>query len=1378
MMRNSLASLQQRRVSTASAFIREPITANTDDRNWSWKYLRERFRLKDLEALFEQYLRRINHAMLIVYLMVQIFISAAFIVSLCVTKPFTNAVAPEMTAHGVTVIVSFSLLLYVYNERTFHEFPRLHILLSGFVALCLFTIDVAMTLYFQEEDLAPNDYTLVVFGNPIYVILVVYMFLPIQRIWQVVSLAVLLTIGYLSVQGYALGAFTAGGDTYTHTVVRIVIDSLILICVNAVGVYWRFMSEVAFRRAFLDKRGNLESKFKLDAEKKREETLLLSVLPKNIMQQVKADFRNMIDRTLKNTSPVSKRSPFPNLYVHRYEMVSILYADICNFTPLTTKLPVDQLVEMLNELFGRFDCSSETNNCLRIKILGDCYYCVSGVPEYTDEHAHNCLKVGLEMIDIIREVREERSVNVDMRIGIHSGSVLSGLIGVRKWQFDVWSNDVTIANHMEQTGKAGRVHVTHKTRELLADLGYDFIPTDAKEKDALLREEGIDTFLVVPKNKPPANRRASHNYSAVPLKPRVSIPVVSKELKSLYEGDIARKINKVQLPRDTRRTSILSRRRSTHTESAITNSKRRTVVTDSALASFQKIMISSKEFMEKEIKNMPISKYHQWFRPEGINPLFLTFTKEKWELLLLRQSDPLFKFYILGAFILFLCIFTTHQVLMPENTWGWVSGSVCLALFLIGGPLCWVAPIHQHITDPHNDTEYDADELGPVASFFYSTSKRINASFNIRATLFVVICTALYVFTVINLMECKDLLGEHTTTTSLPLTTAYSIDYDTGQLYGNGTAEPPKQLPLLCCSPWYFTYSCIMTLLVAWSFFRMHFIIKLSVYVIVGAVYGYIVFDYAKDLYDNTSMEGVCPYSMVTSHTLSPEIGHLLMVLMIFLVLHIMDRQMEYVMRLDFQWKQNLEEEQNEAQTTHFANKLLLQNILPLHVADMYLNRQNVMDELYHESYHQVGVIFASIPNYSEFYKENEMNEEGKMCLRVLNEIISDFDMLTYNTEFLTMEKIKVVGSTYMAACGLQPGRRYSNESDFQERDTKENVVTITKFAAAMFEKLQKINAEDLQDFRLRVGIDVGPVIAGVVGAHKPMYDIWGNTVNVASRMDYTGEEGKIHVTSDVAKILQDLGWSVECRGEIYVKGKGPMVTYFVNPADVPHSEETTAFYDNNNPSSFYYNHVEVQCDSEKRERRRSSQLSLNSLKLLLNPRRGSLEINKARNSVPLVDSISVLKVIKKLRDNSLDSEGKASSPTSSIRSINDPKSTDDQSPRFQQSSQAEEEKGKLLEQNATILSVVEQRIARPKLPTYAERADHVELNSIHQSTLGNGESEPVQHKPNGVADDHLHGGELCSSSSEVVEEGRINIKSYCPADINKSSTEETVDRS
>lgn len=93
---------------------------------------------------------------------------------------------------------------------------------------------------------------------------------------------------------------------------------------------------------------------------------------------------------------------------------------------------------------------------LRIKFLGDCYYCVSGVPEPNPQHARSCVDLGLRMIRDIREVRASRNnLNIDMRIGVHSGSIMSGVIGACKWQYDIWSKDASIANRLETTGVPG-----------------------------------------------------------------------------------------------------------------------------------------------------------------------------------------------------------------------------------------------------------------------------------------------------------------------------------------------------------------------------------------------------------------------------------------------------------------------------------------------------------------------------------------------------------------------------------------------------------------------------------------------------------------------------------------------------------------------------------------------------------------------------------------------------------------------------------------------------------------------------------------------------------------------------------------------------------
>lgn len=256
---------------------------------------------------------------------------------------------------------------------------------------------------------------------------------------------------------------------------------------------------------------------------------------------------------------------------------------------------------------------------------------------------------------------------------------------------------------------------------------------------------------------------------------------------------------------------------------------------------------------------------------------------------------------------------------------------------------------------------------------------------------------------------------------------------------------------------------------------------------------------------------------------------------------------------------------------------------------------KTAQQDLYHKSYDRIGVVFATVSNFSDFYSENQGNNHGLECLRLLNEIICDFDSILDLNQFRAVDKIKTIGATYMAAIGLFPdhelppsmgsdgeslaaeitqtsqrqpsapdsaneGRKHlsdgtPNRNESAERDARKDVAsylqTLVKFVIEMRVRLQDINVNSYNNFTLRVGINLGPVTAGVIGASKPQYDIWGNTVNVASRMESTAEPNKIQITDEVYQILnefnEDQRFEFTCRGRINVKGKGFMTTYYLD---------------------------------------------------------------------------------------------------------------------------------------------------------------------------------------------------------------------------------------
>lgn len=253
---------------------------------------------------------------------------------------------------------------------------------------------------------------------------------------------------------------------------------------------------------------------------------------------------------------------------------------------------------------------------------------------------------------------------------------------------------------------------------------------------------------------------------------------------------------------------------------------------------------------------------------------------------------------------------------------------------------------------------------------------------------------------------------------------------------------------------------------------------------------------------------------------------------LLLLLVWFLNREFEVSYRLHYHGNVEADKHRIKIQTMRDQADWLLRNIIPIHVAE-----QLKVNQSYSKNHDNVGVIFASIVNFSEFYEESY--EGGKECYRVLNELIGDFDELLRKPAFSNVEKIKTIGATYMAASGL-------NGQQCQEQlHPHAHLRALFDFALEMMRVVDDFNKNMLGfKFKLRIGFNHGPLTAGVIGTTKLLYDIWGDTVNIASRMDSTGVECRIQVSEESHCVLSRMNYAFDYRGTVNVKGKGQMRTY------------------------------------------------------------------------------------------------------------------------------------------------------------------------------------------------------------------------------------------
>jgi class 3 adenylate cyclase len=184
----------------------------------------------------------------------------------------------------------------------------------------------------------------------------------------------------------------------------------------------------------------------LESERAKSEGLLLNILPRAIAQRLKEQ---------------------PGSIAERFDEATVLFADIVNFTQLSERVAATELVQMLDAVFTRFDQLADQHGLEKIKTIGDAYLVVGGLPEPRADHAEAVARMALEMQGVLGQLDNPAFQGLSIRVGIHIGPVVAGVIGKRKFVYDLWGDSVNTASRMESHGQPGRIHVSQAVYERL-----------------------------------------------------------------------------------------------------------------------------------------------------------------------------------------------------------------------------------------------------------------------------------------------------------------------------------------------------------------------------------------------------------------------------------------------------------------------------------------------------------------------------------------------------------------------------------------------------------------------------------------------------------------------------------------------------------------------------------------------------------------------------------------------------------------------------------------------------------------------------------------------------------------------------------------------
>jgi class 3 adenylate cyclase len=260
--------------------------------------------------------------------------------------------------------------------------------------------------------------------------------------WMVLSFLATMAIGILQITGTPFVPEIL--PSFFNTLMLTSHTGLILIV---------FVVASVMERAYVGSLGKLDKKNKIiEEEKKRSDELLLNILPAEVMEELKATGKTQ---------------------AHSFDMVTVLFADVKDFTLISQELSAQDLVGSIDSYFERFDNIIDRFGIEKIKTIGDSYVCAGGIPVSSTDNPERVVGAALEFMRSVAELNKiraaENKIAFEFRIGIHTGPLVAGVVGIKKFAYDIWGDTVNTAARMEQNGEAGKINITETTYQAIKD---------------------------------------------------------------------------------------------------------------------------------------------------------------------------------------------------------------------------------------------------------------------------------------------------------------------------------------------------------------------------------------------------------------------------------------------------------------------------------------------------------------------------------------------------------------------------------------------------------------------------------------------------------------------------------------------------------------------------------------------------------------------------------------------------------------------------------------------------------------------------------------------------------------------------------------------